>query len=111
MADREQFRSCMSDAMTGKTYTKEERKLAFCVSAKLCSGKSTSKEEAIEICKNRPPKEPKERKVRTPKQCNARMLKLARCVTGIIDIAQITNPAAVEQILTDALLKCECNKV
>jgi len=101
----------MSHAMTGKTFTPGERKQEFCVAAKLCAGKASSRDQAIEICKNRPPKEPKERKVHTPKQCNARMLKLARCVAENIDMDQVGNVNSFEMAVANALLKCECNEV
>jgi len=42
-----------------------DRKLRFCVGAKLCSMKAKSEEEAKQICLTQPPKEPKARKSRS----------------------------------------------
>ena len=50
MATREEFNKCMIPHISGKDKTKEERKMGFCVGAKLCSGKAQTEEEAIAIC-------------------------------------------------------------
>jgi hypothetical protein len=109
--DREKYRNCMSGAMSGKAFTPGERRQEFCVAAKLCSNKASSRDEAIEMCKNRPPKEPKERKPRgkrSPEQCDTRVLKLAHCVAEKIDMGQVSNVNSVELAVANALLKCEC---
>ena len=112
MADLEKYRNCMSGAMSGKTFSPGERKLAFCQAAKRCSGKASSEEEAAEMCRNRPPKIPKERKRRRLKgegeSCDARVLKLAHCVAEAIDMDAVSNVNSAEMALANALLKCEC---
>ena len=55
--DRKHFNECISAGLKGKKFTKEERRLEFCVLAKLCSQKSKNREEAKHICSQ--PKKPK----------------------------------------------------
>jgi hypothetical protein len=60
----EEYRGCMSKGLKGKTgLTKEQRKLVFCETSQVCSGKAGSAEEARKHCeisitekKNAPPK-------------------------------------------------------
>lgn len=56
MATRKEYNACIRPYITGSK-PKEQRKLDFCVGAKICSGKASSKEEAIQLCSL--PKEPK----------------------------------------------------
>ncbi len=66
--DRAQYSACIGQAMAGKQMTKEERQLEFCVAAKTCSGKASSREEAVGICKQpKPPKPEGEKKKRKSK--------------------------------------------
>ena len=48
--DKKKYNTCVGDALRGKSYTKEERKMEFCIASKLCSGKSSSREAAIKTC-------------------------------------------------------------
>jgi len=48
---REEYNACVSQALKNKQFTSPERKLAFCVAAKKCSGKASSEEEATQMCK------------------------------------------------------------
>lgn len=59
--DRVEYNHCMSPYIRGSK-PKEQRKLDFCIGAKICSGKASSPEEAKTLCLNAPPKEPKARK-------------------------------------------------
>lgn len=52
MATREEYNACMRPFITGSK-PKEERKRDFCIGAKVCSGKATTKEEAAQLCSNR----------------------------------------------------------
>lgn len=56
MTDRAAYNDCMRPYITGKGKPKEERKLAFCVGAKICAGKAQSEEEATKLCANTIPK-------------------------------------------------------
>jgi hypothetical protein len=59
--DRAEYNACMGPYIRGKDKTKEERRTGFCIGAKLCSGKTKSREEALRICSQpKPPKVPKE---------------------------------------------------
>lgn len=49
-ASREEYNSCMRTYITGTGKTKEQRRLDFCIGAKVCSGKAKSEEEARTIC-------------------------------------------------------------
>lgn len=55
--DRAKYNECMRPYITGTGRSKEERTLAFCIGAKVCSGKASSEEEAAQICQA--PKLPK----------------------------------------------------
>ena len=60
---QEEYRACISNALKGKKFTKEERKQEFCIASKLCSQKSSSHEEARKLClEPKPFKPPKQRK-------------------------------------------------
>jgi hypothetical protein len=48
--DRATYNACIGDKMRGQKLTREQRKAAFCVAAKVCSGKAGSVEEAQMIC-------------------------------------------------------------
>lgn len=48
--DRHQYSQCVGDRMRGLKVTPQERKGAFCRSAKICSGKASSDEEAARMC-------------------------------------------------------------
>ncbi len=48
--NREEYNACMSPYVKGKDKTKEERRLAFCIGAKICSGKVKTEDEARTIC-------------------------------------------------------------
>ncbi len=59
--DRQAFNDCMRPHISGHH---ENRKLSFCTGAKLCAGKAKTVAEAEQICRDQPPKPPKERKAR-----------------------------------------------
>ena len=103
MANREAYNTCMKPYITGSK-PKEQRKLDFCVGAKMCSGKATNKEEAQKICLSAPPKEPTRR---SKKNCATDMIKVAECLAPLIkDMELIDAP-----ILSELLQKCACGKV
>ena len=54
--DRIAFNACMSPWIKGKGRTKDERKQRFCIGAKICSGKASNEEEAIQLCASTLPK-------------------------------------------------------
>jgi hypothetical protein len=49
VATRKEYNACMRPYITGSK-PKEQRKLDFCVGAKICSGKAPSREDAIQLC-------------------------------------------------------------
>jgi len=49
--DRKKYNECIGDRMRGIKVTPEERRLRFCTSSKICSGKSKTEQEAEKICK------------------------------------------------------------
>ena len=104
--DRQAYNKCMSPFITGKGISQEERKLRFCVGAKLCSGKSKNEKEAIELCNlPKPEKEPKATKRRGGKaNCEADMSKVAACLVG-----KITANSTADDIIK-ILVKCHCGK-
>jgi len=48
--DRAKYNACIGQSLAGKKMTRAQRKLEFCISAKLCSGKVKSRPEAERIC-------------------------------------------------------------
>ena len=105
--DRQKYNSCMAPFMKGGG---EDRKLRFCVGAKLCSGKSKTEEEARQICLTQPPKEAKPRKRKAGANCAQDMATLANCVITAISPQQLT-PENFQRVLTETLQQCGCSKV
>lgn len=62
--DRTAYNDCMKPYITGKGLPQAERRLNFCVGAKICNGKAQTEDQARQICLTQPPKPPKERKQR-----------------------------------------------
>lgn len=48
--DRKEYNQCVGGHLKGKKLNKEERKVAFCVASKICSGKASTEDEARAIC-------------------------------------------------------------
>ncbi len=48
--DRATYNACIGNAMRGRQLTRQERKAAFCIASKVCSGKAANEEEAGRIC-------------------------------------------------------------
>jgi len=65
--NRATYNQCVADALQGKKFSKEERKREFCIAAKTCSGKASSRGEANQLCElsASQPKEPKTKKRRS----------------------------------------------
>ena len=103
MASRDAYNQCMSPYMKGGG---EDRKLRFCVGAKLCSGKAASAEEAKSLCLSEPPKE-KPTGSAGGKRCSKSMAELSACAIHKIDWDSITQ-ATFEEHLTAALQECSC---
>ena len=59
--ERTEYNNCMKPYISGQH---EDRKMAFCIGAKMCTGKAKNEKEAEQICLAQPPKEPKPRKTR-----------------------------------------------
>ena len=104
--DRKAYNECIAPHIRGTGLSKEERKLRFCVGAKLCSQKVNTKEEAIRVCKlPKPVKEPKPTKRRGGKaNCEADMSKVATCLVG-----KLTANSTADDIVK-ILVKCHCGK-
>lgn len=66
--DRKAYNQCVAQALKGKHLTPPERRLAFCVAAKECTGKAKSHDEAVQMCElsASQPKEHKVRRARSP---------------------------------------------
>jgi len=64
---KEEYRSCMSTSMKGKTgLTKEERRNLFCETSQICSGKASNQEEARARCQEK--REQAKTKIAQPKK-------------------------------------------
>jgi len=108
--DRASYNACIGKAIRGKKLTKEERKLEFCIVSKLCSGKTSSRDEAQRICSL--PKPPKTAKTRRSKKggqsCEKEVLALSHCVAENIDMNLASNINSVEMAVANALMVCQC---
>jgi len=112
MANRTEYNACMRPYITGSK-PKEQRKLDFCVGAKICSSKASSREEAVQLCSL--PKEPKPQKIskRTkPASCEKEASKLTQCMMRYFDdnnlYQKVLNVNSVEIAIENALLECTC---
>lgn len=95
--DRSAYNKCMIPWMKGGG---PDRKLRFCIGAKICSSKSKTEAEAREVCLL--PKEPK------PLKSFGRGIdpvKLATCITGAVSLANLT-PENFKVRLEEAIAKC-----
>lgn len=111
--DRSAYNKCMIPFMKGGG---ENKKLRFCIGAKLCSGKSKTEEEAREVCSL--PKEPKISKTRTrsgrSNSCEKNVVEITQCMMNYFEAnkiyKQILNINSVETAIANALLECQCQK-
>lgn len=113
--DRAQYNACMGDAMRGKKLTPDERKTAFCVASKVCSGKAGSEEEARKICSiPKPPKQPKAKRKVKVKSCEDDVLADVQCMLDYFEREQtykkLLNVNTVGQEVATALMECRCGK-
>jgi hypothetical protein len=114
--DRKEYNSCIARGMKGQNFTKEERKLAFCILAKTCSGKAGSIEEAKTICLQPKPPKPVSMKKRKTENCEKSAIKLAECAVIILTENKTfkqdaLNINTVGAAITNALIECQCPKV
>lgn len=114
MASREEYNACMRPYITGSK-PKEQRKLDFCIGAKLCSGKAADREEAERVCSL--PKEPKPEKKSQPKRgksCEKEAIALSQCMMDYFEqhnlYKQAVNINTVQAAIMNALVECSCQK-
>lgn len=86
--DRGEYNTCVARGLKGKTLSKDERKLEFCIVAKLCSSKSKDREEAKVICLL--PKEPKPIKEKKSRRGKIDIGTLTVCVMKGLDGSEPT---------------------
>ncbi|KKM97414.1 hypothetical protein LCGC14_1168180 [marine sediment metagenome] len=101
--DRAKYTNCMIPFMKGGG---PDRKLRFCIGAKVCSGKAKTEAEAEQICINQPAKEPK------PRKSSGRGIdpvKLAGCISTNMDLANLT-PDNLRARLETAITHCKAGK-
>lgn len=98
-ADRKAYTDCMVPWMKGGG---PDRKLRFCIGAKICSGKAATEQEARQICVSLPPKEPKTRKSRKEISNPTNLQELAACATPLIKKLE---EISVESMV-NILIKC-----
>ena len=106
-----EYRACMSENMKGTQLSKEERKLEFCVTAKLCSKKAGNRDEAVGMCNQ--PKEPKQpKKSRSGKggSCKVEAEELAFCMLQNLEASMQGGSGDIEEALGRAAVKCLCSK-
>jgi hypothetical protein len=116
VATRTEYNQCMRPYITGSK-PKEQRKLDFCVGAKICSGKASSRDEAIQICSLPKVPKPANNKVNRKTKvdsCEKEASKLTQCMMRYFDdndlYQKILNINSVEIAIENALLECTCQK-
>jgi aldehyde:ferredoxin oxidoreductase len=96
---QEEYRSCMKPYISGHH---ENRKLSFCAGAKMCTGKASNLADAEKICREQPPKPPKEKKTRRSSKkdegVELNIDALAVCVLSKISCENLTVEKLTEQI-------------
>lgn len=105
---REEYNACIARGMSGKQLPKEERRLEFCIIAKVCSGKATDREAAKLICSQ--PKQPKPMRAKKGGNCQDEVLKLAHCMADKIDMNLASNINSVELAIINSMMECKCPK-
>ncbi len=107
--DRKSYNECIGKNMKGKKLSKEQRKLEFCMVAKLCSGKVQSREEAERVCQEsaRHPKEPKARSSKKGRgqNCEQDVLQTAHCMVDVINMDLASNVNSVERAIDNAMME------
>jgi len=112
---RDEYNACIRPYITGSK-PKEQRRLDFCIGAKICSGKAKDEEEARRICIQSPePKAPNPRRARSKaKSCEKQALEISQCMVDYFErnnlYRQITNINSVEIAMANALMECLCQK-
>jgi hypothetical protein len=83
--DREDYNNCMRPYISGSGKSKEKRKQDFCVGAKICSQKASSREEAVQLCSKSVPKWAKQAMPKEEEQlsCPARMTRVHQTIDAI----------------------------
>ena len=115
MASREEYNACMRPYITGSK-PKEQRKLDFCIGAKICSGKAKDEEEARKIClQSLEPKTSTPRKARhKAKSCEKQVLEISQCMIDYFEknniYREIMNINSAEIAIANALMECTCQK-
>ena len=114
--DRTEYTDCMRPYMAGPKES-GQRKLDFCLGAKLCSGKASSPEEALVLCSQPKPEgeEPKPGKSRKKKHnprelavcllehIGGEELTLAILVAGIATCQEFKKPYGEKQYVKDCI--------
>lgn len=107
--DRAKYNQCIRPYITGSK-PKEQRRLDFCIGAKICSGKAKNVEEAKLICSQ--PKEPKPARTRKmkggAKSCEKEVLELSQCMVEHIDMNLASNINSVGTAIANAMMVCRC---
>lgn len=110
--DRQAYNNCVKQGLSGKKFTPEQRKLEFCVTTKLCAGKSKSRDEAMAICKQ--PKAPKQAKAGKGKKlrgksCENDMMALTQCMTKNIDMSRTSDINSIGAAMLISAVQCRCS--
>lgn len=110
--DRKQYNTCLLPWMKKDADDQDERRLNFCIGAKLCAGKAESEDEARRVCLlPKPPKAPTGPKKAAT--CEKQAMQVTECVvhkiTGSYKNAAL-NINSVGQVIALALMECQCQQ-
>lgn len=112
--DRIKYNECIASGLKGKQFSKEARRLEFCILAKTCSGKALNREQATLICKEtamtpKPASSKSTGKVKA-QSCEKEVLQLAQCIADRIDMKLASNINSIEIAIANAMIDCKCQK-
>jgi len=107
--DRQEYNTCIKPYMSGKGKSKEERQMAMCVGAKLCTGKAATEDEAKKICENLPPKEPKAEKPIRIRKCPIVAQQVTDCLIGKLENVDLKT-VKLGELLKNMVPLCLCGK-
>lgn len=105
--DRKAYNQCVASGLKGKSLSKDERQLEFCIVSKLCSKKASGREEAKKICElPKPPKPTKSRMPRSEKAIIKEIQTEVQCIIPKLNIDRASNINSLEMEIVNAMIQC-----
>lgn len=105
--DRETYNTCIAKGLSGQTgLSQEERRLAFCSTSKLCSGKASTPAEAQRVCLLPKPEKPAGTRAGRGSKCLTQVDTIIECLIKNTDFS--AKDVAAE--LRNSVPLCVCGR-